>query len=68
MTNEELESSGFVYAEFENGWIHNKYPRYNFLLVDGKATFVREYDNYHGVSLNNISDINDLRKFLLFLL
>lgn len=73
ITVEELKENGFESPDWLSGyWYHPKfkvdnYHEYNFPLNEnGEVTFIRESDNYHGLTVE-IKTIEKLLKFFEFL-
>jgi hypothetical protein len=63
ITPDDLRDIGFVPDEYDNSWtMEGSITRFG-LDEDGLITWFGEYDNFHGLQIQPISDIGTLKQF-----
>jgi hypothetical protein len=67
ITRKKLKSLGFEWSDYTNGYVHPDDPARTWTFDEDGEVYIRESDNYHGLSFKRVWNADDVRVLYRFL-
>jgi hypothetical protein len=61
ITGDNFRALGFEWSDYTNGYVHPDDPNRTWISDEDGEIYIRESDNYHGLSFKRVWNYDDVR-------